>query len=215
MNKNAKIAVVDDHIMFRDGIRFIIERQPGYEILFESDNGKAFLEQLDRHIPDLVLMDIEMPEMTGIEATKLALKKFPGLKIIILSMFGEQQYYHEMIEAGVKGFLLKDAGKNELERAIADVLNGGNYFSQKLLRRIITQKSSSITGGLYEPLSQRENEVLHLVCQGLSNYEIAEKLFISVKTVEGHKSKLLMKTQTTNTVKLVMFAIKNNLVSIH
>jgi len=216
-NQNFNIALVDDHDLFREGLKYIIERHPNYSILFEAKNGSKFIHSLKNiGLPDLVLMDIEMPEMNGMEAAKQALSLHPSLKIVVLSMFSDQQYYREMIALGVKGFILKDSGKSELERALEDVLKGGNYFSQELLKNIIAGIPEKVnnTMGLHEPLSTRELEVLQLVCQGLSNNEIAEKLFLSPKTVEGHKAKLMLKTETKNTVSLVMFAIKNHLVEL-
>jgi DNA-binding NarL/FixJ family response regulator len=210
------IALVDDHALFREGLRYIIEHEGYYTILFEASNGKDLLEKLQETQPDIVLMDIEMPQMNGIEATKQALEKFPNLRILILSMFSDQQYYHAMIEAGAHGFILKDSGKNELERAIDDVASGESYFSQKLLRNIIAhvpEKNSSKLK-LIDPISNRELDVLKLVCEGLSNNEISEKLHISPKTVEGHKAKLMSKTNTRNTVSLVMFTIKNKLIQV-
>lgn len=210
------IALVDDHDLFREGLRYIIERNNKYSILFESTNGLDFLEKLEIAQPDLVIMDIEMPKINGVEATQKALSKYPQSPVLILSMFSDQQYYHAMIDAGAKGFILKDSGKNELERAIDDVMAGESYFSQKLLRNIIahipgtTEKTIDLT----EPISKREYDVLKLVCEGLSNNEISDKLHISPKTVEGHKARLMGKTQTRNTVSLVMFAIKNELIKV-
>lgn len=210
------IALVDDHDLFREGLKYIIERNPDYEVIFEANNGETFVKLLDSFSPDIVLLDIEMPKINGIEAARIAKQKQPELKILVLSMFGDQQYYHALIANGVDGFILKDSGKNELERAIADILSGKTYFSQELLKNLIPQ--ANIGKQLTEmatTLSKREMEILTLVCQGLSNHEISEKLYISTKTVEGHKSKLMQKTNTKNSVSLVMFAIKNQFIKLN
>lgn len=212
-----KIVIVDDHILFRDGLKYVIEKLPAYKVIGEADNGKQFLEMIEIEKPDVVLMDISMPVMNGIEATEKALEKYPELKVIAISMYGDQEYYYKMINAGVKGFVLKQSGKNELETAIYEVLKGGNYFSQELLCRIITNfndKQVTTSDNKVIKLTDRESEILQLVCSGLSNAEIGEKLFLSQKTVEGHKTKLLQKTNTKNSAGLIMFAIKNGLISV-
>lgn len=217
MKQQNTIIIVDDHTLFRDGLKFVIEKLPSYKVIAEADNGKQFLELLDKEIPDLVLMDIFMPVMNGIEAAEKAIEKYPDLKIITISMYGDQEYYFKMINAGVKGFILKQSGKNELENAMNEVINGGNYFSQELLCRIITNysdKQVTTSGNNIIKLTDREAEILQLVCNGLSNTEIADKLFLSLKTVEGHKTKLLKKSSTKNTAGLIMFAIKSGLITV-
>jgi len=134
----AKLFLVDDHLIFREGLRNLIEVEGIGDVVGESSNGKDFLNKIDNLDVDLVLMDISMPVMNGIEATKIAVEKNPELKIMALSMNGDEDYYYKMIEAGVKGFLLKDSGIKEIERAILSVIDGDTYFSNELLRRIIS-----------------------------------------------------------------------------
>lgn len=214
--KKKKIILVDDHKLFRDGLKFVIMQMDNIEVVAEASNGLEFLEILDHHDADLVLMDISMPELNGIEATKQAIIKKPDLKILALSMFCDEEYYFQMIQAGVIGFVLKESGKNELEEAITTVLNGESYFSQKLLRDIIVnmqnpkQKPKAQSEESIE-LTKREREVLKLICEGLSNSQIADKLFISLRTVEGHKSNLISKTGVKNSISLVMYALKHKL----
>jgi len=191
----------------------------GFEVVGEASNGKEFLELIDIINADIVLMDISMPGADGIEATARALEKYPDLKIIALTMFCDEEYYYKMIQAGVSGYILKESGKDELANAINTVISGENYFSQKLLRNIIlnlnntrTFKSTSQKQDI--KLTPRETEILKLICQGLSNTEISEKISLSLRTVEGHKSNLISKTGVRNSVSLVMFALKNNLVNI-
>lgn len=205
-----QVALVDDHQLFRSGINFIISDTDDIEIAFEASNGQEFLNFIDNYQPDLVLMDINMPVVDGVEATRQALEKYPDLKVLVLSMFGEVDYYNTMIDLGVKGFILKDIDNDELLNAIRKVHNGGNYFSQELLLQLIKNKPEE--GGV--ELTRREKEVLELICLGFSNQEISEKLFISQRTVERHRSSLLFKTDSKNSVSLVVFAIKNSYVKI-
>lgn len=208
--KKIQVALVDDHQLFRSGINFIISDTEDIEIAFEASNGQEFLDFVDQYQPDLVLMDINMPVVDGVEATRRALEKYPDLKVLVLSMFGEVDYYNTMIDLGVKGFILKDIDNDELIDAIRKVNKGGSYFSQELLLQLIKQKPADDE----VELTRREKEVLELICVGHSNQEISEKLFISQRTVERHRSSLLFKTDSKNSVSLVVYAIKNGLVKI-
>ncbi len=208
-----KIAIVDDHKMFREGLRFLLSEIPNVEVVSESKSGKEFIESLEHGRPDVVLMDISMPEMNGIEATRIANEKYPDLNIVALTMFGEEDYYYQMIHAGAKGFLLKESGSRELEEAIRTVVNGDSYFSMTLLKTLIVSLNEKKKEPKIE-LTNRENEILQLICTGLSAKEIANELKISPRTVESHKAKLFEKTETQNTSALIMTAIKKKLVSI-
>lgn len=215
MKTEVKVCIVDDHEIFRDGLKFIISQIIGYNVVGESENGKDFLELLNHISPDIVLMDISMPEMDGIAASELAIKKYPNLKIIALSSYGDDLYYYKMVKAGVSGFVQKKSGKDELEKAINAVLSGENYFPPQLLQKIIIKLGQSGPDSISNPdlnLSKREKEILKLICQGYSNNEISEMLFISPKTVDNHRTNLLSKTSSRNSASLVMFAIKNNLI---
>lgn len=213
-----RLILVDDHIIFRDGLKSLLEKEEIAEIIGEASNGQEFLDTLHDRDPDLVLMDIDMPLMNGIEATSKAVQIRPDLKILVLSMYGEEEYYYEMIEAGARGFILKSSGATELKNAIHKVVHGESYFSNELLRRIIMNigqnKNQDPKRNRIKILSQRENEVLQEICNGSSNNEIAEKLHISPKTVKGHRTNLLAKTECKNTAALVMYAITNKLVEV-
>lgn len=219
MGKKYRIVLVDDHKLFREGLSFVISQIPDFQVVGQASDGKEFLAMINELEVDLVLMDISMPNLNGIDATTKAIEKYPDMKIVALSMFGDEEYYYKMIQAGARGFLLKESGKDELEAAIRAVMNGENYFSQKLLTNIILNLDKQSPSAPRIPgekikLTRREIEILELICTGLSNAEIADKLFLSLRTVEGHKSKLISKTGVKNAVSLVMYAIKNKLVEI-
>lgn len=215
--EKVKLFLVDDHKIFREGLKHLIEVEEVGIVVAEAGNGQEFLLKLEDATPDIVLMDISMPLMNGIEATQMAREKFPDLKVLALSMHGDEEYYYKMIEAGVKGFLLKDSGIKEIERAIFAVLEGESYFSNELLRQIISgmnSKKSNESAVEKDGISTRELEVLRLICAGLTNEEIADKLCISAQTVKGHRSNLLSKTNCKNSASLVMYAIKNKVVEV-
>lgn len=219
MDYKAKIIIVDDHPLFREGMKLLIEKEGMGEVIAEAENGKVFLDLLVSHKPDLVLMDIEMPVMDGLEATKKAKANQPDIKILVVTMLNEKDNYTAMINAGAMGFVLKTSGKQELEKAIKTVIGGESYFSNELLRQIIVnlgkqQSARGNSAGNDIKFSDREFEVLQYFCQGLTTTEIAGKLCRSVKTIEAHRSKLLEKTGTKNTINLVLYAIKNKLVDI-
>ncbi len=219
MNKKIKIAIVDDHQLFREGLKFILSQFDDFEVIYEVSNGKEFLDILQHNNkPDIVLMDIAMPVLDGIATTKKAMDKYPDLKIIALTMFGEENYYYKMVEAGVKGFLLKETGSTELTDAIKEIYEGGNFFSDKLLRKILvtigTYNYVETPKGKVIKLSKREIEVLKKICNGMSNSEIADNLNISRRTVEGHRANLLKRTGAKNTANLIMFAIKYKLIEV-
>lgn len=210
-----KIMLVDDHTLFRNGLRILLNNLNEYKVTAEAANGQEFIDLLESHVPDLVLLDIDMPVMDGIDAARLALEKLPDLKIITLSMYGEEDYYYKMVDAGVKGFLLKNSDINEVKAAMQTVLEGGTYFSSELLKNLVNSlRSKSQHHEKQNVLSERETEILILICQGFSNQEIADQLFISKRTVDKHRSNILEKSESKNTAQLVMYAIKNQLVEI-
>ena len=215
MIKKKSIFIVDDHKIFREGLKSVLSTFSWMELSGEAENGKEFLSLLEKSQPDIVLIDIAMPLMNGIEATEIATKKYPGIKIIGLSGFEDKIYYYRMIKAGAFGFINKKSGIDEIEAAIVSVLKGQNYFSQDLLRDIIINLSDSGEKSIVQQnikISNREKEVLLLICKGFSNKEIAEQLNISDRTVDKHRTNLLAKTATKNSANLVMFAIQNKLI---
>lgn len=210
-----KVVIVDDHTLFRNGLRILLNTLEGYQVVAEAANGRQFLDLLEKNVPDLVLLDINMPVMDGIEAATIAQKLYPELKIITLSMYGEEDYYYKMVNAGVKGFVLKNSDIKEVKTALDVVYDGGSFFSSELLQNLVNSlKSSSKSKETHAELSEREMEILILICQGLSNQEIGDKLFISKRTVDKHRANILEKSESKNTAQLVVYAIKNKLVEL-
>jgi DNA-binding NarL/FixJ family response regulator len=213
--KKIPISIVDDHSLFRNGLKLLLSAFSEIEVISECSNGQEFIESLDTFKPEVVLMDIEMPVMNGIEATKKATSLYPELKIITLSMFGEEEYYYKMIDAGVKGFILKNSNIDEVVKAIRTIRNGGTYFSQEILYNVVKNiREVSKTDPFQLQLSTRELEILDLICKGMSNQEIGDVLNISKRTVDKHRANILSKTDTKNTASLVMFAIEHKLIEI-
>ena len=211
MNAKMKVFIVEDHAIFREGLKRVISEMDDVELIGEAENGAVFLEMLKKVSPDVVLMDIQMPVMDGIEATEKALKLDPSLKILVISMFGEEEYVYSMVEKGVAGFILKTAGIHDLERAIKKISSGQQYYSEEIMG-LLVKKFRSIDTIEKITFSDKEKEVLRMLCKGFSNNDIAEKLFMSVRTVEGYRNKLLQKTGSANVINLVIFALRNKLV---
>ncbi len=212
--KPLSIFLVDDHKLFREGLKLLLTNLPVIKTINEACDGKEFLEKLDEIIPDIVLIDIDMPIIDGIEATKAAIEKYPDLKIIALSMYDEFDYYTKMINAGAKGFLLKNSDINEVENAIISVSEGKSYFSQEIMHSLLKNISKKKDAHKTSELTEREKEILFHICKGLSNQEIANELCLSKRTVDKHRENLLSKTNSKNTASLVIYAIKNSVIDI-
>lgn len=219
-NHPYKIFLVDDHTLFRNGLRGLLNARTDCEVIGEASSGEEFLEKLPAYESvDIVFMDIAMPGISGDETTARALEMRPDLKVITLSMFGDEDYYYRMVSVGAKGFLLKSSDIDEVTTAIETVANGGSYFSQELLDGLMNYlqpapQPAPVVVEEEEALSERELEVLIEICKGLSNQQIADKLFISKRTVDKHRANILDKTGCPNTANLVVYAIKHNLVEI-
>ena len=214
-----KIAMIEDLPMILEGLKLLIGRIKDFEIVAEFKNGREFIDNINDISADVILTDIEMPILDGIATTQMALSYKPDLKIVALTMFSDRKYYYKMVTAGAKGFVLKQSPLNELETAIRDVHNGGNYFSPELLRTVIVEMQGIEQEIINEKkdqlkLTDRESQILQFLCQGLNNKEIADKLFVSFRTIETTKSRLMQKTQTRNNAGLIIWAIKNKIVSI-
>ena len=208
-----RIALVDDHALFRTGLRGLLEHSTPHRVVAEAASGEEFLEMLQGLEADVVFMDFSMPGMDGAEATERALERRPDLRIITLSMFGEESYYTRMVKAGACGFLLKDSGIDEVIESIEEVMREGSYFSPRLLMSI-TRHMRLEESSDDDPLSEREKEILMAICRGLSNQEIADELFISKRTVDKHRANILEKTGCKNTAALVVHAIRTGIVEL-
>lgn len=211
MEKEIKIALVDDHALFRNGLRGLIDGKQGCRVVAESSDGAEFLENEEAMSADIVFMDIAMPTISGDKATIMALERNPNMRIISLSMFGDENYYSRMVEAGARGFLMKDSSIEEVFAAIKTVMAGEEYFCEEIMQNLskaLRRRDDA------ESLSEREIDVLLGICRGLSTQEIADSLFISKRTVDAHRANILEKTGSKNTASLVVYAIKHQLVEI-
>jgi DNA-binding NarL/FixJ family response regulator len=212
--KNISVYLVDDHSLFREGLKLLLSSLDYIDTIYEAENGQEFIDGLAKNHVDIVMLDIEMPVMNGILAAQKAKEIAPGIKIIALSMYSDENYYLSMIEAGACGFLLKNSNFQEVEKAIIDVCNDKSYISIEILNNILKQPQKTSLSNFNEELTEREDEILLLICKGFTNNEIAERLGLSKRTVDKHRENLLQKTQSKNTANLVIYAIKNGLMKI-
>ncbi len=206
-----RIIVVDDHIIFRKGLRTILNEINDVKVVAEASNGHELLETLKKQEADVILMDIKMPVMDGIEATRKVLSRYPEMKIIALTMHEEISYFNKMMEVGASGFLLKKTNQDELEQAILSVIKDENYFSEEF-KSSLEKPQFHTTKKIDIVLTDREKEVLELICKGKANPEISKLLGLSQRTIDGHRARLFDKTGAKNAPHLVMFAIKNGLI---
>ncbi|TGE24140.1 response regulator transcription factor [Hymenobacter aquaticus] len=219
MSSPAKIrlAVVDDQNLFRESLIALIGYEPDMEYVAEAGDGASFLALCATlpGLPDIVLMDMNMPGLNGVELNEALQRQYPSMKVIVLSVHTQERLMAKMITAGAVGYLAKNCNKDELLLAIRSVHRTGFYMSPQVLKAIQQTHSYRPAPGAMLPggadLTNREKEILHLICQEFSNAEIADKLFLSVRTVEGHRNNLLLKTGCRNTAGLVLFAVKNQL----
>jgi DNA-binding NarL/FixJ family response regulator len=211
---NISVYLVDDHSLFREGLKLLLSNLDYIDNIYEAENGQQFIDGLVKNHVDIVMLDIEMPVMNGIQAAQKAKEIAPGIKIIALSMYSDENYYLSMIEAGACGFLLKNSSFQEVEKAIIDVYNDKSYISIEILNNILKQPQKTNLTNVNEDLTEREAEILLLICKGLTNSEIAERLTLSKRTVDKHRENLLLKTQSKNTANLVIYAIKNGFLKI-
>lgn len=207
-----KVIITDDHIIFRKGLFTILNEINNIKVVGEAANGNELLDLLKKTAADVILMDIKMPKMDGIEATKKVRALYPDIKIIALTMYEEISYFNKMSEVGASGFLLKKTNQDELEKAILTVISDGNYYSEEFMSSLQKQQVPATGKKTDVILTDREQEVLELICKGMSNPEISKQLGLSQRTIDGHRARLFEKTGAKNAPHLVMFAIKNGLV---
>ncbi|MFP4556411.1 MAG: response regulator transcription factor [Bacteroidales bacterium] len=214
------VALVDDHQIVRDGIKSLIDNQYNIKVIVEAERGQELLDKIRVNMPDIAIVDVSLPEISGIELTKLLINEFADIKVIILSMHTTQEFVFNAIKAGAKGYLPKNITQDELVEAINQVYNGNEYFSKDISEIILKSYLKQIKDperageNSEEKLTVRETEVLKLVAEGYSNQLIADKLFISIRTVESHKNHIMQKLELTSTVELVKYALKNKIIDI-
>ena len=219
MSETIKIILVDDEILFRKGIAFLLDREENIEILFEASDGIELLDFLkgNNAKPDIIVMDLKMPFLNGIEATKIIHRDFPSIKIIALTSYDSKAFIANMLDVGAVSYLIKNSTPQELLTTINEVATKGFYYSDYVMALIqddiVSNKKSKCSFDT-SFITSRELEVLQLICKQKSTIEIGEKLFISPRTVEGHRNNLLLKTESRNIAGLVVFAIQNEIVSI-
>jgi DNA-binding NarL/FixJ family response regulator len=216
--KPINLAIADDHKIFRNGLKSTLEDYPDFNLMVEASNGRELIGLLSDHTPDVVLMDIKMPEMDGMQTTAYINQNHKSVKVLALSMHNEDKYIVDMMRAGASGYLLKNAEPEEIIEAILTVHNKGFYFNEHLsvtlIKQLVGPGHNDAIAQQHVELNDREIEVLKLVCQECSNQEIADKIFLSVRTVEGYRARLFEKTGSKNLVGLVIFAIKRGIISV-
>ena len=210
MSDRVKILLADDHTIVRQGLKLILSAHPDMEVVGEAANGREAVEMADKLRPDVVLMDVQMPELNGIEATKKMVAAQPRIRILVLSMHKESVYVREIMKAGARGYILKDAIDTELLNAVRSVAKGDGYISPAVAGAL-NEKAIGAASPV-DLLSTREREVLLLIAEGKTNKEIATKLNLSVYTVDSHRGKIMEKLNLHSAGELVRFAIKNGLV---
>lgn len=213
-----RIFIADDHSLVRDGVKAIISSHKRFEIAGEASEGNEAFEKISEIQPDLAIIDISMPGISGINLTKKIGQHFPDVKVMILSMHDSEDYISNALEAGALGYILKDSDKEEVITAIDKVANGETYCSKNVSQILINSfvksrnKKSTVDPVLTPLLSKREIQILRLIAKGLSNKEIATNLFISTRTVDAHRYNIMQKLQVRNTAELVMYAVNNKLI---
>ena len=214
----AKIVLTDDHILLRNGLAALVKNQ-GHEVLFEADNGKDFIERLNsRSLPDIVLLDINMPEMDGYETAQWIKINHPDIKVLALSMYDNESSIIRMLKCGAKGYILKDSETTELKAAIDALMTKGFYYSDlvsgKLIHAINKIDDAGSDVNTLVNLNERETDFLKYACTELTYKEIADKMFVSPRTIDGYRDALFEKLNLKTRVGLVMYAIKNGIVNV-
>ena len=212
-----RILLADDHNILRDGMRLLLERQAGFAVVGEAADGREVVQLAQEQMPDVVVMDIAMPNMNGIEATRRIVERKPEIGVVILSMHYDESYVIRSLKAGARAYLLKDAVKTELIAAIQAVVQGRSYFSPKI-SRILQEDFVQLLGrrdaeDSYDLLTEREREVLQLVAEGKTNKEIANHLTLSLYTVDTHRTHILQKLNLHSVPELILYAVRKGIIS--
>ncbi|HBF87686.1 MAG TPA: DNA-binding response regulator [Bacteroidales bacterium] len=215
-----KIILVDDHQIVRDGIKSLLSDNSEIEIIGEAKDAHEFFDILKTKIPTMVLLDISLPTMSGIEISKILAVEYPQIKILMLSMYTSEDFIFNALKAGIHGYLPKNTTRKELLLAINEIYNGNEYFSKAISDTILksyvksAKQGNSVSDDKMSSLSNREREILLYVVEGMSNPSIAQRLSISIRTVETHKTSIMRKLDLNSTVDLVKFAIKNKIIEL-
>jgi len=208
-----RLAIIDDHAVVIDGLKTMLNAFPHLEVVYATQSGKELLEQLDTVIPDVLLMDIQMPEINGIDLCKQVLRQRPATRIIAFSSFDDSNYVKQVFRGGAKGYLLKNSDKQTIVKAIETVMEGEEYMDEAIKKIIVQESLTGQRRSIFEvPLTKRELEILKLIAEGLSSQEMADKLFISLRTVETHRLNINQKLDVKNTAGLVKEALKRGLI---
>jgi len=211
-----KIAIADDYKIYRDGLKVGLSADENLEVILEADNGEDLIKALHLQKPDIILMDLKMPLMDGMEATKLVRKQFPDIKVLVVTMYEDDKFIIHMMENGANGYLLKNAEPDEIRKSIYAVYENGYYFNdvvnKALLKKLVLKNNLKPSFNQNIELTERELEVLKLICEEKTAAEIAKEIFLSPRSVEGIRQRLIEKVGVRNTAGLVMFAVKNNMV---
>jgi DNA-binding NarL/FixJ family response regulator len=214
MKERIRVLICDDHTLFREGIKAILRDEPSIEFIGEAEDGREAVAKAEKLHPDVILMDIAMPDLSGFDATRRILQSNPKTKIIILTMYEEEEVINRCLGAGASGYVLKDAPRAHLIHALDVVNGGGQYMSSRALNKVVKHyvKGTKKTSTGYERLSDREREVLKLLADGLSLKDIAVRLVLSVKTVDAHKTNLMRKLDLHDRSQLIKYAIQRKLI---
>ncbi|HEY7160238.1 MAG TPA: response regulator transcription factor [Acidobacteriota bacterium] len=214
--KQIGLVIADDHTLLRDGMRALLDSTDGIKVVAEANDGLEVMEQVKKHQPDVVLMDIGMPRMNGLDATKLITQNYSNTRVLIISMHANEEYVLRALRAGAAGYILKESRKQELLHAIETVASGGTYLSPKVSRHVIDNYVQSVGAhkSPLEKLTPRQRETLKLIAEGRSSREIASMLDLSIKTVETHRTQLMERLDIHDVAGLVRFAIKSGLATV-
>ena len=204
-----RVFLADDHAIFRDGLRALLQRHEGIEVIGEAGDGQEAVEGIERTRPDVVVMDIAMPHLNGLEVTRRIRKRFPRTRVLVLSMYEDADFVHQILDAGASGYVLKGSASQELLEALASIRRGQRYLAPSLERHAAPQRKAAATDGV---LTARERETLQLLAEGNSHAQIAERLHISPKTVETHRRHIGTKLGIRDLAGLVKYAVRNRLV---
>lgn len=218
--KKIKILFADDHAIVRDGLRLLFKSDPQFNIVGEAANGAEALDLVAKYKPDVAVLDISMPKLNGIEATKIIKDKYPDTRVLILTIHENEEYIQQMILSGADGYVVKNAEKKEIFDGVRAVANNETFFSPSVSKVLLeglikrTRKNDGFESEVYNNLTKREVEILRLIAEGLTSKEISKNLFISISTVNSHRTNMMKKLNIHDTASLVRFAIQKNLVQI-